>query len=141
MSTRHAPKWVWLPRTYSKLPLTNWQTPPYIFQCRQRSIFSQNFSFFSFNFPSKKKSVLLSAFPEIFESDCLSSTMKKSGLFAAFVAAASATAISVSSSPFCSNFNCNSNFQFSGEVKSLNSILGPFLLLVTLDENWVSLLF
>ncbi|XWS39463.1 hypothetical protein CRYUN_Cryun18bG0056200 [Craigia yunnanensis] len=82
--------------------------------------FSQFLSFF-FQFPIQEKSVLLSASPEVFVSDCLSSTMKKSGLFAASVAAASAsasaTAISVSSSPSCSNFNCNSNFQYSGEDK------------------------
>ncbi|EOX99423.1 hypothetical protein QUC31_014653 [Theobroma cacao] len=43
--------------------------------------------------------------------------MKKSGLFAASVAAASATAISASSSPSSPNFACNSNFQFSSEDK------------------------
>ncbi|GLT29711.1 hypothetical protein SLA2020_045570 [Shorea laevis] len=41
--------------------------------------------------------------------------MKKSGLFAASVAAASATAISASSS--FSSFSCNTNFEPSTEVK------------------------
>ncbi|KAK3184142.1 hypothetical protein Dsin_031428 [Dipteronia sinensis] len=39
--------------------------------------------------------------------------MKKSGIFAASVAAASATAISASSS----NYSCNSNFQVSHQEK------------------------
>ena len=112
------PRWVWLPRKYSKLPLTNWQSP-LVYKCRRRPNF---FSLFLLTFQPRRR--VLSASAEVFESDCLSSTMKKSGLFAASVTAASATAISASSSSPSSS--SSSNFQFSKEVKSFELNSGSF---------------
>ncbi|XP_016666316.1 uncharacterized protein [Gossypium hirsutum] len=103
MQEAKIPRCVWLPRKYSKLPLTNLESPPLLYKSRQAS--TQYFLTISvqlFNFPPKKITFLLPLLSRSFEPDCLFPTMKKSALF------------SVSLAATISAFT--PNFQFTSEV-------------------------
>ncbi|OAY34064.1 uncharacterized protein LOC110629604 [Manihot esculenta] len=73
------------------------------------------FSLLNFSFQETKQTIFFK-----FKIPHLSKSMKKSGFFAASVAAASATAISASPSSSTSSFSCNSNMHLSPEEASSN---------------------
>lgn len=76
------------------------------------------FSLLNFSFQETKQTIFFK-----FKIPHLSKSMKKSGFFAASVAAASATAISASPSSSTSSFSCNSNMHLSPEVGLVNNHL------------------
>ncbi|KAA3482761.1 putative protein isoform X1 [Gossypium australe] len=107
MQEAKIPRCVWLPRKYSKLPLTNLESPPLLYKSRQAStLYFLTISLHLFTFPPKKITFLFPLLSRSFEPDCLFPTMKKSALFSASLAAT------------ISAFT--SNFQFTSEKETEN---------------------